>query len=98
MTTRLGLKGLSLLLPCLTACEAEPPPTLKYEAPTVAQLAHVRQVCGNLDVGHFLVKDRTVWVRERHHTELLKLEHYVSYLPDGHYNCTAIPTQASRLE
>jgi len=98
MTTRLGLKGLSLLLPCLAACEAEPPPTLKYEAPSVAQLPHVRQVCGNVEASHFLVRDRTVWVRDRSRPELLKLEHFVSYLPDGHYHCTALPPQTSRLE
>ena len=98
MTIRLSVKALSLLLPCLAACEAAAPRSHLYEAPNAAQLPLVQQVCGNVGVSHFLVKDRTVWVRERHRTELLKLEHYVSYLPDGHYNCTAIPTQASRLD
>ena len=98
MTTRLSVKGLALLLLCLAACEAEPPRNFHYEAPNVARLPHIQQVCGNLEASHFLVRDRVVWVRDRKSAELLKLEHYVSYLPDGHYNCTDLSTQAFRLE
>ena len=98
MTIRLGVKGLA------PSCSAWRPVRPNLPETSITKLQMWRDCptssrCAAISrPAIFLVRDRVVWVRDRKSAELLKLEHYVSYLPDGHYNCTDLPTKAFRLE